>query len=687
MDEERLIAAVRAWQDIALPTLQISLDAQGLEIVENQKESLLSRKKLAEATKDFKKVPDEEKLREFRGLLKAYQSEIDAITRRSKTAETAFLNLYKVFAEAPDPAVLFDTVADQAKQIAQINALQSENQHLREELTQTRESLNSARKDEGTIMSLKGRLTKYEAMLEEMVTQKVEQKENEMKQAMDEKIRIYKETEYSLQRQLSQLKDQMMNLQTTHQVTQARLVDHSEKYDEEVAAKLGEVEIIMVDLDRANLKIAQLERDNSSTARQADTIAGGTCKLINSYSLTLYAYTNAFHPQSELATHSAEAERLRLHLKESQSQLNQRIAEQERDLAVKILETKELEAQLLMYEDYDEIKRELEIVKSVEFDGIDAELENNDTTVPPTAGLASAPLERLLLSKNKRLQAAYTDAKVQLAELQAQISTSTRHIADLQSENDAHKKLIKKLEEDLAKLEEMRGQPANRAPNLHGAMGDALTNLINGTMLPPMVSARLNEGAAGPDTRGETSTIVPILTSQRDRYRQRNTELEEQLRQQISTISDLRAEVEKMKDEQVKLYERLRYAQSFSAGGPSSAGQPDAYQNQSGYRNTHARIPIYESRYETALDPFSQFHQQEKARRVKEMHPLDRVAWISSRMILGNRYLRSGFVIYCMALHALVWWAVFGNLVGTVATPDKAGGRPVGAATPGVGRP
>ena len=32
-------------------------------------------------------------------------------------------------------------------------------------------------------------------------------------------------------------------------------------------------------------------------------------------------------------------------------------------MAVKTLETKELEAQLLMYEDYDEIKRELEIVK------------------------------------------------------------------------------------------------------------------------------------------------------------------------------------------------------------------------------------------------------------------------------------------------------------------------------------
>ena len=38
----------------------------------------------------------------------AYQTEIDNLTKRSKTAENAFLSVYKVLAEAPDPYPLLE---------------------------------------------------------------------------------------------------------------------------------------------------------------------------------------------------------------------------------------------------------------------------------------------------------------------------------------------------------------------------------------------------------------------------------------------------------------------------------------------------------------------------------------------------------------------------------------------------
>ena len=75
---------------------------------------------------EFKKISDEEKLTAFKGLLKgaplsrristlwltlqyvAYQTEIDNLTKRSKSAENAFLNVYKVLAEAPDPYPLLE---------------------------------------------------------------------------------------------------------------------------------------------------------------------------------------------------------------------------------------------------------------------------------------------------------------------------------------------------------------------------------------------------------------------------------------------------------------------------------------------------------------------------------------------------------------------------------------------------
>lgn len=38
----------------------------------------------------------------------AYQTEIDNLTKRSKLAETAFLSVYKILADAPDPYPLLE---------------------------------------------------------------------------------------------------------------------------------------------------------------------------------------------------------------------------------------------------------------------------------------------------------------------------------------------------------------------------------------------------------------------------------------------------------------------------------------------------------------------------------------------------------------------------------------------------
>jgi len=142
--EGTLKEAMQTWQNIKLSELQKELDKQGQEIVSNQREALASRKALAEQTKEFKRTnpaasttpaslsssgilssgagagagaEDEDKGgagggaggAAFKGLLKNYQTEIDSLTKRSKFAETAFLNIYKLLADAPDPAKMLDS--------------------------------------------------------------------------------------------------------------------------------------------------------------------------------------------------------------------------------------------------------------------------------------------------------------------------------------------------------------------------------------------------------------------------------------------------------------------------------------------------------------------------------------------------------------------------------------------------
>ncbi|KAG1831186.1 hypothetical protein DFJ58DRAFT_872185 [Suillus subalutaceus] len=87
------------WTQLALSELQKTPDTQGIKIVDGQKESVLGHKQLADRTKEFKKIPDDEKLNSFEGLLK----EIDSLTKWSKVSENVFLNMYEVLAEVPDP--------------------------------------------------------------------------------------------------------------------------------------------------------------------------------------------------------------------------------------------------------------------------------------------------------------------------------------------------------------------------------------------------------------------------------------------------------------------------------------------------------------------------------------------------------------------------------------------------------
>ncbi|KAJ2421798.1 hypothetical protein GGF41_003730, partial [Coemansia sp. RSA 2531] len=103
IEESVLAGALEYWRGVNLASLLRELDEAGLAIVDNQKTSLQERRRLAEKTKEFRSVSEEEKPNEFKPLLRAYQNEIDALTKRMKFAETSFLQLFKSLSEAPDP--------------------------------------------------------------------------------------------------------------------------------------------------------------------------------------------------------------------------------------------------------------------------------------------------------------------------------------------------------------------------------------------------------------------------------------------------------------------------------------------------------------------------------------------------------------------------------------------------------
>lgn len=85
--------------------------------------------------------------------------------------------------------------------------------------------------------------------------------------------------ERDLQRQVALHKNQLRELQSSTESTQAKLFDHSHRQDQEVVAKLAEMDLIVADLERANSRVAAVERRNVSIRYDARCCAALDSRL------------------------------------------------------------------------------------------------------------------------------------------------------------------------------------------------------------------------------------------------------------------------------------------------------------------------------------------------------------------------------------------------------------------------
>ncbi|KAJ8402222.1 hypothetical protein AAFF_G00370870, partial [Aldrovandia affinis] len=77
------------------------LDATATALANRQDESEQSRKRLIDQSREFKKNTPEDLRKQVAPLLKGFQAEIDALSKRSKESEAAFLNVYKRLIDVP----------------------------------------------------------------------------------------------------------------------------------------------------------------------------------------------------------------------------------------------------------------------------------------------------------------------------------------------------------------------------------------------------------------------------------------------------------------------------------------------------------------------------------------------------------------------------------------------------------
>ncbi|XP_044771214.1 homeobox protein cut-like 1 [Neomonachus schauinslandi] len=381
------------------------LDATATILANRQDESEQSRKRLIEQSREFKKNTPEDLRKQVAPLLKSFQGEIDALSKRSKEAEAAFLNVYKRLIDVPDPVPALDLGQQLQLKVQRLHDIETENQKLRETLEEYNKEFAEVKNQEVTIKALKEKIREYEQTLKNQAETIALEKEQKLQNDFAEKERKLQETQMSTTSKLEEAEHKVQSLQTALEKTRTELFDLKTKYDEEITAKADEIEMIMTDLERANQRaeVAQREaetlREQLSSANHSLQLASQIQKapdveqaieVLTRSSLEVELAAK----EREIAQLVEDVQRLQASLTKLRENSASQISQLEQQLSAKNSTLKQLEEKLKGQADYEEVKKELNILKSMEF----APSEGSGTQD------ASKPLEVLLLEKNRSLQ-------------------------------------------------------------------------------------------------------------------------------------------------------------------------------------------------------------------------------------------------------------------------------------------
>lgn len=610
--------ALQTWAEIDLLSLQKQLDEQGLELKNEQKTSLSSRKNLATKTKEFKKLETDDKLQSFNSLLRLYQQEIDSLTNKKKLVEGYFFNIYRKLLEAPDPRPLLEVSLDSVIQLSESEDLKLKISKLEDEL---------AKKADYDILKL--RMLKNEQNSAELLSSKLLAQEEEFKSLIDEKSKNWQSQELNLKNQLSQAHKEIDELKSNKEVTDLKLSrdDNSTNQSSEKSFSnlLTELDIVNRDNESTKKRALELEKRNEQLRSKLTKFENES--EINSIKESFEKKISELESENSLLIANLNQTRNKLTDTEKDSSTKQE--QINRELGQLTQEIKNLKIRSVSTEDYEEIKHELNLMKQIEF-GDEVEGDNNFSE-PST-------LDSKLINRNKSLtqelaqyRSKHDDLLNQINDLKQEVSIANGQLMKITQDN-------RQLEQDLQQLQDSGRGNDNSS---------IISSMTRGTKIFRDDSSFNNN-----NSNNNTNSILPIITKQRDRFRDKNQKLEEENKKANAIINELRRQINQLKVDNEELYERTRYIASFN--------KPDNGLTKGGYRKLKPKQNIdleenpYSHNYENQLHPIEQFRMREQERVRNKLGPMERLFVTFTRAILATRTSRMVFMIYCTGLHCMV---------------------------------
>lgn len=570
LDGKSLDLLVSTWQKLNLPQLKQKLESDCSIILDAQKKSQDGRKQLIELTKGFKKSKDEERMSNVAILVKAYQREIDEITKRCLNSEKAALEVFYKLSQVGDPTSALSSALTLE---ARCKSLEKENAKLQSTLNQYQESMD--------------------AYISESIDRKQAEWESQICQPLREEIGILKANLEASRLSLTKLQQQ--------------LTEESAKVDRIVTSRHTEQELIASELYRAQLRIAELEALKQTGVGEIDL-------------------------RSQQADHEREVLSLLRQVDDQKQRVaqleraqHQNEAQQTKRIAALEVELRDCHELIEKTKDYEKVARELEALKesvlgsdtdsastalSPENGGTDGSSAKRTSLPANSSGLT---LEQLFRAKNIKLEGENKALKGRCSDAEAQRDAMSSKLSTLLEELEHQAKLVRKLEEDVSVLSAnqhslgphtLNGRQENKyaSGNANASTDEFMASLYQSLTAPkdekPGEANAKSEPKVDPPP-DKSQNLVSILARQRDRYRQRVSELEESNSAHAGELVLYKSQLESYQKDNIKLYEKIRFLESNAKAGDSFSPMV-----QTGAKDVESR---YRPLYEDHIDPFKSF--------------------------------------------------------------------------------
>lgn len=664
----------------------------------------------------------------------AYQTFIDLLTNHSKSVNSAFLHTYTSLSEAPDPYPLLEASVDSMLVSEDtLPKLTRENQHLQDSVSRLTTQLDDT---ESRLQTERDARKKLEDNLET----KVKEVEASWTAVVEEKKDNWAAKEKALEDKIEN-QDRLINdIKASYEVNQ-RLGKSDDADDAHRAGHVtsAELEMVHADLERTSARLAEVEARNEQLRLD---LAQAKSAVPAQPSTSLEDEPGYMRMRSENSSLIRKLDAARVEREGFKRNLDVKLRGLEREVKLLKDERDTLKTKVQKWSDYDEVKQELEVLKSIEFstgdddDATAAHPDNDDDSKPtPTTSSNTTgkgdTLEQLLLARNKKLSDELTILRVSHQDLQSRLQNLQEELSRTNAELEKSQNLNEKLENELSTVQaeapnafpsgaSVAGTYVSRfapsvAPGRRGGAGGGRTSPTS-SIISGFSPRDLGDDSGGRGPMGGGSGILPMITAQRDRFKKRNGQLEQELSETHRTVSQLRQEIAALQRDNLNLYEKTRYVSTYNrAGGPvattsSSSAYAAAASNPnpsavsitsptSPHGHGHGPSPPpfgldrYRKAYESNLSPFAAFRGRESARAYKRMSLPERVVYSLARTVLATRASRNLFAAYCLALHALVFVSLFWmgaadadrqSMVGGAAAAMAAQAGKVGVGKDGV---